>query len=122
MRVVDDVVTNGILRCALRVSRSLGVGFAEKVYENAMMVEFKRNGICAAQQASIKVKYAGQVVGVYVSDLVVEQQVIAELKCKQEISNIDQAQLLNYLRATGLTRGLILNFGTPRLGIKRMVL
>ena len=122
MLVAEDRITDNILRCALKVSRTLGVGFMEKVYENALMVELRRSGMSACQQKSVKVHYYDEVVGVYAADIVVENEVIVELKCGKEIEKIHQAQLLNYLRATGHSRGLILNFGTPRLGIKRMVL
>jgi GxxExxY protein len=104
VQVADDRITGKILRCALKVSRTLGVGFIEKVYENALMVELRQNGLKAAQQVSVKVYYANEVVGVYVSDLIVENEVIIELKCVKEIEGVHQAQLLNYLRATGLKR------------------
>lgn len=122
MRASDDRLTGKILSCAQTVSRALGVGFLEKVYENALMVELAECGLAAAQQVSLKVDYRGQTVGVYTADIVVEGEVILELKAGQDIEPIHQAQLLNYLRSSGLYRGLILNFGKPRLGIKRMVL
>ena len=120
--VKDDHVTEKILQSALKVSRTLGVGFLEKVYENALMVELSQIGMKASQQKSMQVEYLGQVVGVYVADIIVNDEVIVELKSGKEIEKFHQAQLLNYLKATGLRRGLILNFGTPKLGIKRMVL
>ena len=122
MLVKDDMVTEKILKCAVKVSRTLGVGFLEKVYENALVIELSRSGMCVSQQESMRVEYCGESVGVYIADIVVNDEVIVELKSCREIERIHQAQLLNYLKATSLRRGLILNFGTSRLGIKRMVL
>ena len=76
----------------------------------------------AEQQAIVQVHYAGVTVGDYRADIIVEQQVLLEPKSAREIDPVHQAQLLNYLRATGLRRGLILNFGTARIGIKRIAL
>ena len=106
----------------MKVSSTLGVGFVEKVYENALVVELARAGLVVEQQKPIKVKYEGVIVGDFAADIVVNGIVIVELKVAKTIDDIHKAQLLNYLRATGLKVGLILNFGTPRLGIKRMVL
>jgi GxxExxY protein len=94
----------------------------EKVYENALMVELARAGLAVEQQKPIKVSYEGVLVGDFAADIIVNGSVVLELKAAKMIDEIHQAQLLNYLRATGLRVGLILNFGTPRLGIKRMVL
>lgn len=116
-----DLVTKEIIRCAIKVSNTLGIGFLEKVYENALVIELKRAGLAVEQQKSLSVLYEGEVVGEYMADVVVEELVILELKAAKAIDKIHQAQLINYLRATGIQTGLILNFGTPRLGIKRMV-
>ena len=110
-----------IIRCAMKVSNTLGHGFAEKVYENALSFELRRAGLQVEQQASLTVHYEGVIVGEYVADIVVSGCILLELKAAKAIDETHQAQLLNYLRATGLRLGLILNFGTPRLGIKRMV-
>jgi GxxExxY protein len=106
----------------MKVSNTLGVGFLEKVYENALVVELARAGFAVEQQKPIKVSYEGVIVGDFAGDIVVNGTVILELKAAKIIDEIHKAQLLNYLRATGLKVGLILNFGTSRLGIKRMVL
>ena len=116
-----DRITKEIIRCAIKVSNTLGIGFLEKVYENALVIELKRAGLAVEQQKSLAVLYEGEVVGEYMADVVVEELVILELKAAKAIEKIHQAQLINYLRATGIHTGLILNFGTPRLGIKRMV-
>ena len=117
-----DNLTEIIIGCAMKVSNTLGVGFLEKVYENALAVELRRAGLAAEQQKPISVAYEGVIVGDYCADIVVNVQVILELKAVKFIDDIHKAQLLNYLKATGLRVGLILNFGTPTLGIKRMVL
>ena len=117
-----DLVTEGVIGSALRVSNGLGVGFLERVYENALAVELRRAGVPFEQQRPLAVHYEGVVVGEYCADLLADGQVIVELKAAKAIDEIHQAQLLNYLKATGLRVGLILNFGTARLGIKRMVL
>ena len=116
-----DEITEKIIGCAIAVSNALGVGFLEKVYENALGHELRKAGLRAKQQEPIKVHYDGIVVGDYTADLFVEDEVIVELKVAKGIDPIHEAQLLNYLKATSVRIGLILNFGTPRLGIKRLV-
>jgi len=118
----SDKVTERIIGCAYVVSNELGVGFLEKVYENALLIELKKQGLQVESQKALTVVYSGQVVGEYFADLVVEGKVIVELKSVKAFERIYQAQLLNYLKATGIHTGLLLNFGTVRLGIKRMVL
>lgn len=115
-----DRVTERIIGCGIRVSNTLGVGFLEKVYENALFVEMRRQGLHVVQQAQIAVFYEGVEVGRYSADFIVEQRVIVELKVARLIDTAHEAQLLNYLRATGLGAGLLLNFGTPRMGVRRM--
>lgn len=117
-----DKTTESIINCAMTISNALGTGFLEKVYENALVLELRKRGLQAEQQKKTPVIYDGAVVGDYTADIVVDNQVIIEVKAAKAIDETHQAQLLNYLKATGLHVGLILNFGTPRLGIKRMVL
>jgi len=117
----ENEITQKIIGCAFEVSNALGVGFLEKVYENALLVELSRSGLHVEQQKPVKVYYRGAIVGDYIADLLVENQVIPEIKSAKAIDDLHLAQLLNYLKATGLRLGLILNFGTPKLGIKRMV-
>ena len=120
-KMTEDV-TERIIGCAIKVSNTLGVGFLEKVYKNALVVELARAGLLVEQQKPIQVSYEGVIVGEFGADIIVNGFVILELKAAKIIDPVHQAQLLNYLKATGLKVGLILNFGTPRLGIKRMVL
>ena len=104
------------------VSRILGPGFLEKVYENALLMELKARGIKAAAQYPIKVRYKDQIVGEYFADLLVEDKVIIELKTVDKIEKIHEAQLLNYLKATGIKVGLLVNFKSTKAEIKRLVL
>jgi GxxExxY protein len=96
----------------------LGYGFLEKVYENALALELRRKGLKVEQQARIEVYYDGMIVGEYCADLLVESVVIVELKAIQRLTDQDEAQLLNYLRATPHEVGLLLNFG-PRPDFRR---
>jgi GxxExxY protein len=116
-----DKLTEAIIGCAFKVSNTLGCGFLEKVYENALMIELQSAGIMCEQQKSIPVAYKGTVVGDYYADILVENQVILEIKAAKAIDDSHMAQLINYLKATGIHRGLILNFGTSKLGCKRLV-
>ena len=118
----DDRTTERSIGCALRVSNALGVGFIEKVYENALVLELRRAGLKVEQQKPLQVFYGDVIVGEFAVDMLVNDSVRLELKAAKCIDEIHEAQLLNYLKASGLHLGLLLNFGMPRLGIKRMVL
>ena len=117
-----DKITESIINCGMKVSNTLGAGFLEKVYENALVIELNKAGLKAEQQKKIEVMYEGVVVGDYFADVLVNDQVIGEVKALKGIDKSHQAQLLNYLKATGMRVGLILNFGTSRMSIKRMIL
>ena len=117
-----DEITEKVIGAAFKVSNTLGVGFLEKVYENALAIELRKAGLVVEQQRPVKVYYEGAVVGDYMADVVVEREVLLELKTAKAIEEPHKAQVLNYLKATGLHVGLLLNFGTPRLGVKRLVL
>jgi GxxExxY protein len=104
------------------VNRELGTGFLEKVYENALLIELICRGLKAENQIPIKVKYKGRIVGEYFADIVVENQVILEIKAVDSLQKIHEAQLLNYLKATGYKIGLLVNFTHPKAEIKRFVL
>jgi GxxExxY protein len=110
-----------VIRCAYQVANTLGAGFLEKVYENALAHELRTNGIKAAQQHPIQVRYDGVVVGEYLADLLVESNLVVELKAAKALDEIHMAQCLNYLKATDLTLCLLMNFATPRIEIKRIV-
>ncbi|WLT30301.1 GxxExxY protein [Geothrix sp. PMB-07] len=117
-----DAVCEAVIGAAFQVSNTLGAGFLEKVYENALAHELRKSGLPVAQQYPIKVMYDGVVAGEYVADLLVAGSILVELKCVKAIEDIHLAQCINYLRATGLRRGLILNFQFPKVGIKRVSL
>jgi GxxExxY protein len=118
---VNDI-TEIVIGCAFRVHNTLGAGFLEKVYENALIHELRKSGLGAAQQAEINVYYDGVEVGHFAADLLVESIVLIELKAAKALDDIHLAQCLNYLRATGLKICLLLNFGGPKLQIKRVAL
>ena len=115
-------ITERIIGCVHRVSNTLGSGFLEKVYENALAIEMRKNGLDVAQQHGIKVFYDKTVVGDFAADLLVENCVIVELKAARTLDEVHSAQCLNYLRATGLKVCLLVNFGRPRVDVKRIVL
>ena len=113
-------ITEKIIGCAYTVSNTLGVGFLEKVYENALAHELRKAGLRVAQQHPIQVRYDGEVVGEYVADFLVERVVLVELKAVRELDAVHMAQSLNYLKATGLKLCLLINFGKTRIEIKRV--
>ena len=114
-------ITEKIIGCAFRVSNTLGAGFLEKVYENALAHELRKSGLAVLQQHPVTVFYDDVVVGEYFADLLVEGCVIVELKALAKLDESHFAQSLNYLKATGQQFGLLLNFGTPRIEVKRVV-
>jgi GxxExxY protein len=118
---INDV-TYAINGAVFEVNRVLGPGFLEKVYENALLVELRIRGLKAESQVPIKVLYKENAVGEYIADILVEEKVIVELKTVEKLNKIHEAQLLNYLKATGIQVGLLVNFKHPRAEIKRMVL
>ena|SRR3989304_1101134 len=114
-------ITEKIIGCAYQVANSLGCGFLEKVYENAVAHELRKAGLTTEQQRSIQVRYDGAVVGDYVADLLVEGSVLVELKAVKSLDDIHFSQCVNYLKATGLKVCLLINFGAPKVQIKRLV-
>ncbi|MBD2606068.1 GxxExxY protein [Scytonema hofmannii FACHB-248] len=114
-------VTEMIIGCAFQVGNTLGVGFLERVYENALVHELGKTGLRVEQQKPLQVWYDGIVVGNYEADLLVEEAVIVELKAVTALDSRHFAQCMNYLKATRLTLGLIINFGNPKVEVKRVV-
>lgn len=104
-------LTGMIIKAFYNVYNKLGYGFLERVYENAMLIELKKMGLHGVKQYAINVYYDNEIVGDFFSDILVENEVILELKASKEIINEHEAQLLNYLKATEKEVGLILNFG-----------
>jgi GxxExxY protein len=117
-----DQLTYAINGAVFEVNRILGPGFLEKVYENALLVELEHNGIKAQAQAPIRVTFKEAIVGDYIADILVDDRVIVELKTVERIERIHEAQLLNYLKATGIKVGLLVNFKNTKAEIKRLVL
>lgn len=114
----DGDLTEKIIGCAYKVHNALGPGFLEKVYENALRIELEKLGLRVKQQEPINVIYDGQVVGEYYADLWVNERLVIELKAAQTLVTRHEVQLVNYLTATSIDDGLLLNFG-PSVQIKR---
>lgn len=115
----NEALTKIIIGGAFKVHNTLGAGFLEKVYENALYIELKKQRLKVEQQTPIHVYYAGEVVGEYYADLLVENRVIVELKAVRQLHREHEVQLVNYLTATGLDVGLLLNFGPSSVDVKR---
>jgi GxxExxY protein len=114
-------ISNRVIKAALTVSNSLGVGFLEKVYENALAHQLRKAGLAVDQQKPIQVAYDGVIVGDYVADVVVGGDLLVEVKAVKALDAIHMAQCMNYLKATGMRLCMLLNFGNPKLQIKRIV-
>ena len=111
-----------IVGAAFEVHNVLGYGFLEKVYENALLVELAKRGMRVDAEKQLKVKYKDAIVGDYVADLIVDDKVIVELKAEDTYNKQHEAQLLNYLKATGLKVGVLINFGRTKCEFKRLVM
>jgi GxxExxY protein len=120
-RSLLNAKTERIIGAAFRVSNVLGCGFLEKVYENALYHELSKHGFDVQQLWPIGVQYDGAVVGQYIADLLVDCEVLIEIKAVKCFDDIHVAQCMNYLKATGKSICLLLNFGSPKVEIKRIV-
>ncbi len=116
-----DALSRRIIGAAFRVSSMLGHGFLEKVYENSLVHELRRAGLHVEQQRPVQVRYDGEIVGDYITDILVKGTIVLEIKAMDRLDRMHFAQCANYLRATGLRICLLLNFGKPRLELKRIV-
>lgn len=114
-------ITSGVIKAFYQVYNTLGYGFLEKVYANALVHELKSQGFSVQQQVPIKVYYDGYLVGEYFTDLVGEGQVIIELKAAETLHPQHEAQLLNYLKATDIEVGLLLNFGPKPIVVRKIL-
>ncbi len=121
MNLELEELTGKIIECAIAVHRKLGPGFLESIYQSALPMELKKRGLKVETQKEIKIFYDGKKIGLHRLDLVVEEQVIVELKTVKEFDDSHVAQVLSYLRATGLNVGLLFNFAKGVLKIKRIV-
>jgi GxxExxY protein len=120
-RLATNAITETIIGAAHCVSNALGAGFLEKVYENALAHELRKRGLSVLQQYLIDIEYDGIVVGQYVADLLVDDTVLVEIKAIKCFDEIHTAQCLNYLKATRKSVCLLVNFGQPRVEVKRIV-
>src|SRR5919108_4020342 len=116
-----DSLSEQVLGAIFEVSNTLGAGFLEKVYERALLRELSLRGIRATPQASFAVAYKGYSVGDYCADILVEDVLVVELKCVERLAKEHTAQCLNYLRASGRTLCLLVNFHKPKVEWKRIV-
>ncbi len=114
-----EEITKQIIGCAFEVINELGAGFLESVYEKSLLLALRQKGLSAVSQHPITVRFRGQSVGDFFTDLLVEDKVIVELKAVKAITPEHQAQVINYLNATGIEVGLLINFGNQKLEYKR---
>ena len=114
-----EQITKSVIGCAFEVINELGAGFLESVYEKALLLALRQKGLSAISQHPVKVMFRGECVGDFYADLFVEEKVIVELKAVKAIAPEHQAQIINYLNATGIEVGLLINFGNPKLEYKR---
>jgi GxxExxY protein len=114
-------ISNRVIGSALEVHRNLGCGFLERVYANALNIELTEQGIEFERQVPFKIRYKRRVIGAYYADFVVEKVLLLELKAASALTPKCESQPLNYLHASGMGVGLLLNFGSRSLQIKRMV-
>lgn len=121
-RLVEEDLTREIIGCAMDVLNTLGYGFLEKVYENALCVELGSRNIAYRQQPRYEVVYKNTCIGEYIPDLIVADTVVVDAKTIECITDHEMGQVLNYLKITGLCIGLILNFKHAKLQWKRVVL
>ena len=121
-KLIHEDVTYKIIGCAFEVHKELGPGFLESAYEAAMKIELKAAGLAVEAQKQFPLIYKGVNIKDFFCDLVVDDKIVVELKAISKISDIERAQLLNYLKVTGLKVGLIINFGQTSLKRERMVL
>ena len=117
--MVDEELTGRVIGCAMDVHRELSPGYLEKVYENALFVALSESGVVVDRQVPIPVRFHNAVVGDFVADLVVEKRLIVELKAVSTLTIAHEIQLVSYLRSTGIDMGLLINFGSPSLQVKR---
>ncbi|MEI6576342.1 MAG: GxxExxY protein [Bacteroidota bacterium] len=117
-----EEITELILKSAFEVAKELGAGFLESVYEKAMIIALKQNGLSVKDQHSISVYFRNENVGNFYADLLVNDLVLIELKAVKALVPEHQAQVINYLKATGIEVGLLINFGNSKLEYRRLEL
>lgn len=115
-----EKLTSDILEASFEVSRELGSGFLESVYEKALLVALKQKNLNVVSQVPLHVKFRGVIVGDFYADLLIEDKVLIELKAVSRILNEHKAQTINYLKATGIEVGLLINFGNAKIDYYRL--
>jgi len=118
--IIIDKITEKIIASAFKVSNTLGIGFMEKVYENAHAHQIRKDGLKVMQQHPIKVEYESVNVGEFFADMLVEDRALVELKAVSELTSEHLAQALNYLRASGFVACLLINFGKSRIQVRHL--
>ena len=116
-----EKITEKIIGCAYKVYNTIGFGFLESVYEKSLLIELRKAGLNVEAQKSIKVSYDGEIVGDFIADIIVENKVMIEIKAVEKLIKAHEIQLVNYLVATGISVGLLINFGKTKVEIKRKV-
>ncbi|MDQ2746703.1 MAG: GxxExxY protein [Acidobacteriota bacterium] len=119
--MIHEEITGKILEACFEVSSELGIGYLESVYEKSLLIALRQKGLKAENQIPLQVKFRGQNVGEYFVDILVEEKVLIELKVASGLSKENFAQTINYLKATDLDVGLLVNFGTPKIEYRRFI-
>ncbi len=119
--ILHKELSDNIIKLAIEVQKELGLGFLERVYENALTIALLEDGLIVEQQKQLDVYFRGHNVGLYIADLVIEKKIILEIKAVENISKSHYAQLINYLKASGMEVGYLINFGRIPLQFKRLV-
>jgi len=114
-------LTEKIIGCAYTVYNKMGFGFLESVYEKCLLIELRRAKLKTECQKALPVSYDGEPVGIFAADIVVNSKVIVELKSVEKLAKTHEIQLVNYLVATGIPVGLLINFGTTKVEVKRKI-
>ena len=120
--LLERDLTYRIRACVFEVYGELGHGFLERVYENALSLELRAHGLQVRCQVPVDVRYKGSMVGQYFSDVIVDDRVLLELKAQERLPEACELQLLNYLKASGIRVGMLINFAAPQATIRRMIL
>jgi len=121
LQLVDEALTERIIGAVIEVSNELGAGFLESVYQKALLIALAERGLKAQAQVPLEVHFHGQMVGQFYADILVENRVLIEIKAAKALTDEHKAQLINYLRATGIKVGLLVNFGKPKAEWRRVI-
>lgn len=120
MALLHEELTRKILEACFEVSNELGAGFLESVYQNALLIALRQKGLKVQSQFPLEVKFRGEVVGQFFADILIKDTVIVELKAVAALAPVHQAQVINYLKATEIEVGLLVNFGRPKIEYRRL--